>query len=130
VSVICTVNENVPGVDGVPLTEPVAASRVNPPGKAPVLMEYTKGGVPPDGEQLPEYAVPTCAAFGKSQLIVSLPGITVSGGAAWFAVCGGDPLSLACTVNENVPGVERVPLIMPVEESRLTPGGNTPELIE
>jgi hypothetical protein len=46
------------------------------------------------------------------------------------AVCIGELLSVACTVNENVPGAEATPLIAPVEEFRLRPRGRVPEVIE
>jgi hypothetical protein len=52
------VNENVPGVDGVPLTTP-APERVSPPGRTPLVTEYAYGGAPPLEVTVCEYAMPT-----------------------------------------------------------------------
>lgn len=46
------------------------------------------------------------------------------------AVCAGDPLSVAFTLNELFPTVVGAPEMAPVEELRVRPLGRVPEPIE
>jgi hypothetical protein len=50
-SMACTVNELLPAAVGVPATIPVLESKVKPLGKAPLLIKYVYGPVPPAAVQ-------------------------------------------------------------------------------
>jgi hypothetical protein len=125
-SFTCTVNDAVPAVVGVPLTCPVALS-ANPAGKAPALIDQLYGFVPPLACSVVEYAVP--AVPPGSVVVVTVGGCA---GAATTTLKAFVPVlfaeSLTRTVIDTVPAVVGVPLITPVDETRLTPAGNVPAL--
>ena len=128
-SVTCTVNDTVAVVVGVPEITPVDATRLNPAGNEPELIDQVYGAVPPLACSVVEYAVPTvplgndvvvtvggCAAAATAMLKAFVPVL--------FAA------SVTCTVNDTVPVVVGVPEITPVDATRLNPAGNEPELID
>jgi hypothetical protein len=58
-SFTCTVNDAVAAVVGVPEITPVDATRLNPAGNEPELIDQVYGVVPPLACSVAEYAVPT-----------------------------------------------------------------------
>ena len=55
-----TVNDDVPGATGVPVTAPVDASRPRPDGRAPDVTDHVYGAVPPVAPSVAAYPWPTC----------------------------------------------------------------------
>ena len=128
-SFTCTVNDTVPVVVGVPEITPVDATRLNPVGNEPELIDQVYGAVPPLACSVVEYAVPTVPL--GNDVVVTVGGCTVAATAMLKAFA---PVlfaaSVTCTVNDTVPVVVGVPEITPVDATRLNPVGNEPELID
>lgn len=61
---------------------------------------------------------------------VKVAGATTNAFTACDLVCCGTPLSETFTVNEKLPAVVGVPVIVPVEGFKFRPPGNVPPLIE
>jgi hypothetical protein len=70
-SATATVNEEEPGVVGVPEITPVEEARDKPPGRLPVLTDQAYGEVPPDAARVVLYFVPTVPPGTEDVLIVS-----------------------------------------------------------
>src|SRR5688572_23225957 len=110
-SVAVIVSGNEPDAVGVPDSTPVAASKVRPGGKAPAVIAYVYGGVPPVTVKAWLKATPLLP------LTVPEPGESVSDGAltvsetAWLTENGPLPvlLSMPDTVRLNVPASVGVP---------------------
>ncbi len=73
-SVTVTVNAVVPAVAGVPLTTPVVAFNVRPPGKLPPLTLQVTAPVPPELRNVVEYPAPSNALGREVLPIFSGPG--------------------------------------------------------
>jgi hypothetical protein len=127
-SVAVTVNETVPAVVGVPVTvtevpgDPLKPNQLGASG----LIANVYGAVPPAAVQLaPVYATPTCAVAGKMHVI---PTATFMLKLA-LPMSGVAELSVAVTVNETVPAVVGVPVMVtevpgdPLKPNQLGPPG-------
>src|SRR5437588_7558290 len=115
---------NVPAAVGVPLIVPVAALRLKPGGREPVLRSQLYGGFPPLANNFCEYCAPT-APFGSWVPVVMLSaGVLIVRLKDLVAVAAA--LSLTFTVKLYVPPVDGVPDKLPVLESD-RPVGNVPE---
>ena len=128
-SVTCTVNDTVADVVGVPEITPVDATRLNPAGNEPELIDQVYGVVPPLACKVVEYVVPTVPP--GSAVVVTVGGCAAAATAMLKAFV---PVlfaaSVTCTVNDAVAAVVGVPEITPVDATRLNPAGNEPELID
>ena len=128
-SFTCTVNDTVPVVVGVPEITPVDATRLNPVGNEPELIDQVYGVVPPLACSVLEYVVPTVPP--DNDVVVTVGGCAAAATAMLKAFV---PVlfaaSVTCTVNDTVPVVVGVPEITPVDATRLNPVGNEPELID
>ena len=123
-----TVKEVVPDAVGVPEITPVEAARLNPAGKDPDEIDQLYGVFPPVAARVVEY-----------ELFNVPPGnddVVIDGGCAVAATTMLKLFvavllfaSFTCTVNEAVPDVVGVPEITPVEEARLNPAGNAPDVM-
>jgi hypothetical protein len=90
-----TVKLGWPAVDGVPETWPPDV-RLNPPGKAPLLIVHWYGGVPPAApKDIGEYAMPTSPLWkGRLATWRAAPPGVATGGVAAGVPTGGDPLGV------------------------------------
>ncbi len=125
-SVTVTVNEDVPVVVGVPLMTPVDGARVRPGGSVPVLSAHVYGFVPPEAARVWEYATPTSPP-GRDVVVMVGPVPISMDNALAAAVL--PRLSWTVTLKSEVPtGPLGVPLIMPLDDPRVKPGGSDPLL--
>ena len=128
-SFTCTVNDTVPDVVGVPEITPVDATRLNPVGNEPELIDQVYGVVPPLACSVLEYVVLTVPP--DNDVVVTVGGCAAAATAILKAFV---PVlfaaSVTCTVNDVVAAVVGVPEITPVDATRLNPAGNEPELID
>ena len=121
-SVAVTVKPDAPSAVGVPLTTPVAGSRVSPAGSVPVTANVT-GDRPPAVPTVWRYGWPLVGA--GSVAVVTASGSVVS--TAKVAERAVRPsASIAVIPKANVPFVVGVPLTRPVAGSRLRPAGSVP----
>ena len=117
-----TVNEYAPEIVGVPLMVPVDVSRFKPAGSVPLLIANVTGAVPPD----------VCTVWLYAWLISGTGIVTVliASAAAMLPLYDCVALTLfasvAVTVKLYAPDAPGVPLIAPVDASKLKPDGNAP----
>jgi hypothetical protein len=78
--------------------------------------------------QAVEYEMPKMP-LGNCVVVMLSNGITFTVSLC-VALCAGLPVSVTLTVNVNVPAVFSVPLIEPLDVSKVTPTGNAPLEIE
>lgn len=118
-----TVNAAVPAEVGVPDSAPVAASTLNPAGKAPADTTNVGAGVP--DATIPElYAEPTVPA-GSEEVVID--GTTTTAVTVTVNACESVPaLFVAVTVKVTEPAEVGVPDTTPVAESKLKPAGRAP----
>lgn len=125
-SVAVIVNVCGPATVGVPVMAPLDGSRLRPSGSAPPVTDHVYGAIPPAAETVPKYCNPT---VGSPSALVSM---TTGGGVPTVtdksasAVCEGELESVAVMAKTDVPVVVGVPEIIPVDASRLSPGGRVP----
>jgi hypothetical protein len=102
----------------------------NPAGRLPALTDHVYPGVPPLALIVVLYELPVCAAPRLVDVIVNVlaAALTVIDSCA-DAVCAGDALSFAATVNVAVPLAVGVPEITPPLDS-VSPAGKLPEAID
>src|SRR5580692_2132949 len=98
---------------------PATGSRANRSGRAPAVIKYEYGAVPPLPLQLaPVYGTPTCAV-GKTHVTRRA---TLKLNSA-LPVSGVEELSVTVTVNVKVPAVVGVPVMVPATGSRVNRSG-------
>ena len=114
-------------VVGVPLIRPVNEFTVKPPGNVPEVSVQVYGEVPPVAVNVCEYAVPTWPLANDAVVTVSDAEEIVSVRLT-FAVCvkGVESVTLNVSVVAFT-AVVGVPLIKPVNEFSVKPGGNVPD---
>jgi hypothetical protein len=106
----------------VPLTVPVAES-AKPAGKDdPEASNQLYGATPPVAIKVCEYGAPLVASGNGDVVVMASTALMVIDRAA-EAVC--EPLSTTRTVKFEVPAVDGVPLIVPVED-RISGAGSAP----
>src|SRR5579862_6554783 len=105
---------------GVPLSSPVAASRLSPAGNVPDATDHLYGGVPPFAPSCCEYFTPTVPCGKVVLAIVSGPaGVTTNWKTLLFTPLAA---SVSVKVNEKVPDEAGVPDTRPVFASTNMPG--------
>ena len=125
-----TVNVALPCIVGVPLMIPLDAPIFKLAGRAPALMEYANGAIPPVAETGLLYATPTVPAGRELVLMDGPAGFTLIVMFVDVADCAPAALeSVTFTAKVEVPtGPDGVPVIAPVEAFSDRPAGNEPEL--
>lgn len=90
-SVTCTVIENAPLAEGVPVIWPVEEFRDKPVGSDPLVTDHVYGVVPPEAVRVAEYAAPSCAS-GKSpvKIVRDDPVAAIATVKDFAAVCTGE----------------------------------------
>jgi len=112
---------------GVPDISPVEEFRESPVGRLPALIDQVIGGCPPVAASVCEYAWLRYASARLVVVIVSgLRTAVIDSGCV--SVAGTYWESVTCTVKFQVPVVVTVPLMTPVEEASVNPGGRLPEM--
>jgi hypothetical protein len=124
-SVTITVKSNVPAVVGVPETVPVELPMVSPGGRDPVVIDQVYGGVPPVTATVAEYVVPTVPLGREAVVMPPLGAITIERAAVAVRAVGVVE-SVTVTVKSEVAAAVGVPVMAPVEASRLSPAGKVP----
>jgi hypothetical protein len=127
-SVTLTVNEDVPVDVGVPEICPVFAFNARPAGREPALTFQVYGDVPPIAIRTAvlEYAT-WITPCGKLVVVTCNGGLLTVMLRLAVALAGvGVCESVTLTVKLAVPSALGVPLIVPVEEFSVRPGGKAP----
>lgn len=100
--------------------------RVTFAGSVPEARLQVKEGVPPAATRSVSYGTPTVpCGRGLFVVIVSVAGLITSRSGT-LSLCCGVLESTACATKSNVPAVVGTPLNCPVDEFRVTFGGNAP----
>ena len=122
--VALTLNVAMPAAVGVPLSMPVADPRLSPAGSVPLVTAQVIGVVPP--------AIRVCEAAAPVTPSGNGDDVVMEGGVAAAVTVRLNCLELlpdalvALTVNVETPAAVGVPLMVPVEEPRLSPAGSVP----
>ncbi len=124
-SVTCTVKLNVPVFVGVPLIDPTGDNE-SPVGSVPSVSLQVNEGTPPETWSVCRYCSPMT---GKARELVKT---SIGEVMAIVRVLEVNSSKLSSTATEKVkiPTAVGVPLIVPVAEDSVSPGGSFPELID
>jgi hypothetical protein len=129
-SVNVTVRGNVPLAVGVPAIAPVEEFRVNPAGRAPVMIDQVYGVAPLCPVRLNEYGDPA-VPVGSAVVVMVRPATMDMLSDCVDAVCTGELLSMTFIVKEYGPAAVGVPVMaalgeLPVPPTRFRPVGKLP----
>jgi hypothetical protein len=125
-SVTLAVKLAVPVAVGVPVIAPLDAVRDNPAGRLPDGIDQVSGAVPPEEASVWLYAMPIVSA-GRLEVVILGAALIVIDRAF---VAEAPRLSVICAVNGYAPVAVGVPVIAPLDATRDSPAGRTPEGID
>jgi len=113
-----------PEAVGIPLSTPVLAFKLRPPGRDdPNATDHVRAPTPPDAENATEYGAPT-APVGSGEFVVMVNASLI--GKENGFVTGAEAASFTCIVKLGLPAVVGVPLNTPVLGFRPSPDGRDP----
>ncbi len=98
------VNVNGPAVVGVPVIAPVEASRLNPVGRPPDVIENVYGGTPPLATSVELYGTPTWPVLSAHSKLIGGGVVTTIEQLLVVILAEPSDESITCAVNEDVPG--------------------------
>src|SRR5579883_669570 len=111
-SVALTPKLKLPAAVGVPLNWPLAASRLKPPGSAPLATDHFTGGVAPEVPKENEYATPTMPlGSGEVEVMTNWLVMVIENDLLMVVPAA----SASCTLKLAAPAAEGVPLSTPLE---------------
>jgi hypothetical protein len=122
----------VPEIEGVPLISPDCKSRTIPAGSAPAVTDQLYGGLPSVATSDCSYLNPTVPSPNGDPVVIVgggvelLPVISMANALLDVTLA----LSVTCALKEYTARVVGVPLMAPVDEASVSPGGSVPELID
>jgi hypothetical protein len=133
VSTTWAVKLEVPAAVGVPVIAPVMALRYSPAGRplTGVIENMLYGGSPPMATNEELYGTPTCPVLAEQLKLRGVCSVTVMVQPPVEAVEAVLPMeSITWDMKLKLPVAVGVPLIKPVPEFKLIPGGSEPLRIE
>jgi hypothetical protein len=116
---------------GVPEMTPVAAARVKPVGRAPLVIRQVYGAVPPEAANVAAYVAPT-VPFGNEVVLIDTGGMLaaiVSVNTTDWVWAGVPESATEKVIDELLTAAVGVPEMTPVAAAKVRPAGNAPLVI-
>jgi hypothetical protein len=122
----------LPEIEGVPLISPDGESSTNPAGSAPAVTDQLYGGLPSAATSNCSYLNPTVASAKGDPVVIIGGGVELLSVISMVNVLLDVTLALSvtCALKVYTARVVGVPLMAPVDEASVSPGGSVPELID